>query len=103
MLRIVPNAEAVIPGVTPPIKEPTKAQLRGVICNPLITGMGPFVGPVDDRTWIHIARQEIRENGAEQFFVNMLHVMRETFAHYAPTPEETPAEEKAVDTESVTA
>lgn len=89
MLKIVPNADVVIPGVTEP-GEPTKAQLRGVFCNPLLTGVGPFPRRVSDKEWIHLARREMRDNGTEQFLVNMLHVMRETFSHSVAVTEETP-------------
>jgi hypothetical protein len=53
--------------------------IRGLICNPIYTGLGPFPRMVPDETWIKGAAKLIREEGPEQFLVNMLHVLRRSF------------------------
>ena len=58
----------------------TPAQIRGMICNPVYAGLGPYPGLVSDEEWVAAAKAAIKEDGAEQFLVNLLHVLRETFA-----------------------
>jgi hypothetical protein len=58
----------------------TPADLRGIICNPVYAGLGPFPAIVSDEEWVTAAARAIREDGAEQFLVNLLHVLRATFA-----------------------
>jgi transcriptional regulator with XRE-family HTH domain len=54
---------------------PDKA--RAVICNPVYAGLSPFYPPIlDDETWVRAAARMIREEGPEQFLVNMLYVLR---------------------------
>lgn len=55
----------------------TPSKMRSLICNPIYAGVGPFPALVDDDTWIRAAAQMIRNEGAEQFLVNMLFVLRE--------------------------
>ncbi len=54
----------------------TEEMVRGMFCNPLYAGMGEYPGIVDDETWVAVAAKSIREEGAEQWLVNMLHTMR---------------------------
>ena len=51
-------------------------QIRGILCNPLYAGVGPFSSIVSDDRWVNNAAQMIKENGAEQFLVNVLAVLR---------------------------
>lgn len=57
----------------------TPEKVRGMIANPIYTGIGPFASLVSDREWIKNAVGEIEKSGAEQFFVNMLYVLRKSF------------------------
>lgn len=56
----------------------TDAQVRGMVCNPIYAGVPPYPGMMDDETWIAAAKRAIEEQGAEQFLVNMLYVLRES-------------------------
>lgn len=59
----------------------TVAQVKGIICNPVYAGgMGPYPHPgiVSDETWVAMAVKAIKEDGAEQFLVNMLYVLRKS-------------------------
>ncbi len=57
----------------------TEAAVRGTLCNPVYAGLGPFPQIVDDETWVRAAARVIRTEGPEQFLVNMLHVLRQSF------------------------
>ena len=51
--------------------------IRGIICNPLYAGVPPYPAIVTDEEWVGSAKKMIAEEGAEQFLVNMLYVLRE--------------------------
>jgi len=57
----------------------TEDKIRGIICNPVYAGVGPFPAVIEDKQWVRAAAKAIEEDGAEQFLVNLLHVLRETF------------------------
>jgi hypothetical protein len=55
------------------------ADIRGMICNPVYAGLGPFPQMVSDEEWVAAAAMFIKKEGTEQFLVNLLHVLRQTF------------------------
>ena len=57
----------------------TAEQVRGIICNPIYAGIGPYPALVDDRSWVHGAAKSIDDDGKEQFLVNLLHLLRQSF------------------------
>lgn len=57
----------------------TDAKVRSLFCNPIYVGINGFPALIDDETWIAAASRMIRDEGAEQFLVNMLHVLRQSF------------------------
>ena len=59
----------------------TPADVRGMICNPVYAGLGPFPRMVSDEEWIAAATMFIKKEGTEQFLVNLLRVLRQTFPH----------------------
>jgi hypothetical protein len=69
-----PNARFVPSGHD--LTDIDEAGVRGMICNPIYAGVGaPALLPEKD--WIAAARKQIEESGPQQFFVNMLYVLRE--------------------------
>lgn len=58
----------------------TPEEIRGMVCNPVYAGIGAFPAVVSDEQWVAAATMAIQKEGAEQFLVNLLHVLRETFA-----------------------
>lgn len=58
----------------------TPAEIRGMVCNPVYAGFGPYPALVSDEQWVAAAVTAVNKEGAEQFLVNLLHVLRETFA-----------------------
>lgn len=65
--------------------------MRGFMCNPVYTGMGPFPQTVADPVWVEGALTFIENEGAEQFLVNLLYVLRQTFDDH-PADLRTPIE-----------
>ena len=56
----------------------TGAIVRSLFCNPIYVGIDGFPALIDDETWVRAASRMIREEGAEQFLVNMLYVLRQS-------------------------
>jgi hypothetical protein len=52
--------------------------VKGMICNPIYTGVPPFQQLVSDEAWIQAATQLIAEEGPQQFLVNMLYMLRQS-------------------------
>src|SRR6516165_3914821 len=63
---------------TPP-DELSPEAVRGILVNPIYAGVGPFPRLVQDDAWVRAGAKLIEEEGAEQFLVNLLHVLRECF------------------------
>ena len=59
----------------------TPEKVRAIVCNPIYAGLGPYPRLHSDEDWIRGAAKLIAEEGAEQFLVNLLAVLRPSFAH----------------------
>jgi hypothetical protein len=51
-----------------------------MICNSIYAGIPPYQQIVSDRMWVSSAIKAIEEQGAAQFLVNMLTVLRTSMA-----------------------
>jgi hypothetical protein len=60
-----------------PINELSPEAIKGILVNPIYTGLGPFPRLVDDDAWIRACAKLIEDEGTEQFLVNLLFVLRE--------------------------
>ena len=56
----------------------TLEEIRGIITNPIYAGLGPYPAMITDEEWVKAAVTAIKDEGAEQFFVNLLFVLRES-------------------------
>ena len=61
---------------TPPDRLSPEA-VKGLLVNPIYTGVGPFPRLVEDAAWVRACVKLIEQEGAEQFLVNLLYVLRE--------------------------
>jgi hypothetical protein len=61
---------------TPPQRLSPEA-IKGILVNPIYTGVGPFPRLVEDTAWVRACAKLIEEEGTEQFLVNLLYVLRE--------------------------
>jgi hypothetical protein len=50
-----------------------------ILVNPIYAGVGPFPRLVEDAAWVRAGARLIEEEGADQFLVNLLYVLRECF------------------------
>jgi hypothetical protein len=57
----------------------TVEDIQGVLTHPIYAGLGPYPALIDDERYVAAAARLIREQGAEQFLVNPLAVLREAF------------------------
>lgn len=67
------------PNVDPTGRAPgemTEESIRAYFCNPVYAGVGPYPAIIDDETWIRAAAKALRQDGAEQWLVNMLYSLR---------------------------
>ncbi len=64
--------------------EMTPQAVRAMFCNPVYAGVKPYPALVDDATWVRAAARMIRDEGAEQFLVNMLYVLRKSMEAALP-------------------
>ena len=60
---------------TPPDQLSPEA-VKGILVNPIYTGLGLFPRLVEDAAWVRACARLIEEEGADQFLVNLLHVLR---------------------------
>jgi hypothetical protein len=68
------------------------AELKGIIVNPVYTGIGEYPRMVSDDQWVAAACRLIEEDGPEQFLVNLLYILRRTLGCIewgGPLPPET--------------
>lgn len=64
--------------------ETSEASLRGLISNPVYVGVPPYPRLVSDEAWIRTALELIEEEGAEQFLVNLLYMLRTSIVDAIP-------------------
>ena len=72
-----PAPNVVVP--TNDVKHLTEDSVRGILCNPIYTGVEPFPQIIQDEEWIRGAEKLIKEEGARQFLVNVLHCLKVTY------------------------
>ena len=59
--------------------------IKEMLCNPIYAGLPPFPKIISDEAWVTAATQLIKNEGPEQFLVNMLHVLRQSMVEYLST------------------
>jgi hypothetical protein len=70
-----PNVVVAI-SATPPRRLSPEA-IKGILVNPIYTGVGPSPRLVEDAAWVRACARLIEDEGPQQFLVNLLHVLRE--------------------------
>jgi hypothetical protein len=55
------------------------SDVRAVLCNPVNVGLGPFKQIVPEDLWLKGAEKQVAEHGAEQFLVNVLFMLKDSF------------------------
>lgn len=57
---------------------------RGMLSNPVYVGVPPYHRVVSDEAWIRAAAELIKEDGVEQFLVNLLYMLRVSMVAAVP-------------------
>ena len=73
----LPAPNVVVARSGTPMHALSPAAIKGILVNPIYTGVGPFPRLVQDEAWVRACAKLIEEEGKEQFLVNLLHVLRE--------------------------
>jgi hypothetical protein len=73
----LPAPNVVVARSGTPLAELSPEAVRGIVVNPIYTGVGPFPRLVQDGAWVRACARMIEEEGAEQVLVNILYVLRE--------------------------
>jgi hypothetical protein len=75
--RRLPGPNVVVTRSGTPIHNLPPEAIKGILVNPIYTGVGPFPRMVEDVEWVRACAKLIEEEGPEQFLVNLLFVLRE--------------------------
>jgi hypothetical protein len=75
----LPAPNVVVAGAGTPLDQLSPEAVKGILVNPIYTGVGPFPRQVEDVAWVRACARLIVEEGADQFLVNLLYVLRECF------------------------
>src|SRR5580704_9360732 len=73
----LPAPNVVVARSGTPMHELSPEAVRGILVNPIYTGVGPFPRLVEDEAWVRACAKLIEDEGPAQFLVNLLHVLRE--------------------------
>ena len=73
----LPAPNVVVARAGTPPQKLSPAAVKGILVNPIYTGVGPFPRLVEDEVWVRACAKLIEEEGAQQFLVNLLYVLRE--------------------------
>ena len=81
--RPLPAPNVVVTRAGARLDELPPEAVKGILVNPIYAGVGPFPRLVEDAAWVRACARLIEEEGADQFLVNLLHVLRECFQEEA--------------------
>src|SRR5271166_6657957 len=73
----LPAPNVVVARSGTPMDKLSAEAIKGILVNPIYTGVGPFPRLVEDETWVRACAKLIEQEGAQQFLVNLLYVLRE--------------------------
>jgi hypothetical protein len=75
----LPEPKVVVATSGTPPDQLSPEAAKGILVNPIYTGIGPFPRLVEDAAWVRACAKLIEEEGSEQLLVNLLYVLRECF------------------------
>jgi hypothetical protein len=75
----LPAANVVVARAGARLDELPPEALKGILVNPIYTGVGPFPRLVEDAAWVRACAKLTEAEGPQQFLVNLLYVLRECF------------------------
>jgi hypothetical protein len=75
--KALPAPNVVVAKAGTPPDQLSPEAVKGILVNPIYTGLGPFPRLVEDAAWVRACAKLIEEEGPQQFLVNLLYVLRE--------------------------
>ena len=75
----LPDPNVIVARAGARLEELPPEAVKGILVNPIYTGVGPFPRLVEDAAWVGACAKLIAEEGPQQFLVNLLYVLRECF------------------------
>jgi hypothetical protein len=81
----LPAPNVIVAKSGTPINKLSPEAVRGILVNPIYAGVGPFPRLVEDAAWVRACDKLIEEEGADQFLVNLLYVLRACFQEQSTT------------------
>ena len=72
----LPAPNVVVARAGARLEELPPEAVKGILVNPIYTGVGPSPRLVEDAAWVRACARLIEEEGAQQFLVNLLYVLR---------------------------
>jgi hypothetical protein len=75
----LPAPNVVVARAGTPQGQLSPEAVKGILVNPIYTGVGPFPPPIEDAAWVRACAELIEEEGLQQFLVNLPSVLRECF------------------------
>ena len=73
----LPSPNVVVAKSGTPPQQLSPEAVKGILVNPIYTGIGPFPRLIEDAAWVRACAKLIEEEGSQQFLVNLLYVLRE--------------------------
>ncbi len=77
--KALPAPNVIVARAGTPPEQLSPEAVKGILVNPIYTGVGPFPRLVEDAAWVRGCTKLIEEEVPEQFLVNLLHVLRKCF------------------------
>jgi hypothetical protein len=78
-IKPLPAPNVIVTRAGTPADELSPEAIKGILVNPIYTGVGPFPRLVEDAVWVRACAKLIEQEGSQQFLVNLLYVLRECF------------------------
>jgi hypothetical protein len=64
----------------------SNAELRGVVLNPVMTGIGRHPRMITDEDWVMNCEKDVEQNGLAQFLTDLLHILHVTVPKFLGEP-----------------
>jgi hypothetical protein len=77
--KLLPAPNVVVARTGTPPEQLSPEAVKGILVNPIYTGVGHFPRLVEDAAWVRACVKLIEEEGPQQFLVNLVYVLRECF------------------------
>ena len=75
------------PDLRTPSERWSSAEVRGVLINPIVTGIGSHPRSISDEDWVLSCERDVEVHGVAQFLTDLLHILRLSIPNYLGPPQ----------------